>query len=517
VPLVRQVATGRVRLLGRVALLGALVLAVTVGASVTAAQAFVFRVSVGSPRGRAIPAGFIGLALEYRSIPAFTGPAPSSVNPVLIQLIRNLVPGGRPVLRIGGQSTDRTWWPVPGVRRPTGVTYDLTPRLTGAILALAQAANARLILSVGLEANRPRLAAIEAQQLLQRVDRRYVEALEVGNEPELYPVVPWYVVLNGHPAPWYSPLGTPIFSRPLDYDPSTFVGEFSRVLSVLPSVPVAGPDAGRLPWLRGFSALLSRRSPVRMVTWHGYGLNQCVTDPMSPDYPTVGNLLAPRASHVVVNGISPYVALAHRVGASFRVAEMNSVTCNGRVGVSDTFASALWAMDALFTAAGQGIDGVNIHTFQGGANGLFDFNRSHGSWQGTVHPLYYGVLAFAQAAPPGSRLLRVRAGDQTHARAWATIGGDRRIRVLLINDSLRNSALAVVRAPVAPGPASLERLRAPSAFATGGVTLGGRRFGAATATGLLAAPLPQSVAPSSGAYTVSLPAASAVLLTLPPS
>jgi hypothetical protein len=286
---------------------------------------------------------------------------------------------------------------------------------------------------------------------------------------------------------------------------------------VLPSVPVAGPDTGLLPWLRGFGAIVSRRSPVRIVTWHAYGLNQCVTDPTSSVYPTVGNLLAPQASRAIVTGISPYVALAHRSGASFRIDEMNSVTCNGRVGVSNTFASALWAMDALFTAASQSVDGVNIHTFQDAANGLFDFDRARGSWRGSVRPLYYGVLAFARAAPPGSRLLRVGGHRPAQARVWATIGRDRHTRVLLINDSLRQSALAVVRTTAAPGPASLERLQAPSAFATGGVTLGGRRFGARTGTGLLAAPLPRSVAPRSGAYAVTLPAASAALLTLGPS
>jgi hypothetical protein len=72
-----------------------------------------------------------------------------------------------------------------------------------------------------------------------------------------------------------------------------------------------------------------------------------------------------------------------------------------------------------------------------------------------------------------------------------------------------------VRTPVAPGPASLERLRAASAYATSGVTLGGRTFGTATGTGALAAPVPQPVAPRDGTYPVTLPAGSAALLTLP--
>jgi hypothetical protein len=71
-----------------------------------------------------------------------------------------------------------------------------------------------------------------------------------------------------------------------------------------------------------------------------------------------------------------------------------------------------------------------------------------------------------------------------------------------------------VQPPVVQGPASLERLRASSAYATSGLTLGGRTFGAASPTGALAAPVPQSVTPHGGTYAVTLPAGSAALLTL---
>jgi hypothetical protein len=122
---------------------------------------------------------------------------------------------------------------------------------------------------------------------------------------------------------------------------------------------------------------------------------------------------------------------------------------------------------------------------------------------------------FAQAAPAGSRLLRVVSGSQGPLRAWATLAPDHHVRVLLINDSLSSSALAVVRTPGAPGPASLERLRASSAYATSGLTLGGRTFGAATGTGVLAPATAQSVTPHGGTYSVTLPAGSAALITLP--
>jgi hypothetical protein len=499
------------------AVLGALALIAAAGArSGAVAQASVFRMSTGAPTGRPIAADFLGLSLEYRSIPGWVGTKPRSINPVLVQLIRNLVPLGRPVLRIGGQSADRTWWPVGRISRPRGITYNLTPRWLTSARALAEATDARLILGVGLEANRPSIDATEAGELLRGLGRQYVAALEIGNEPELYTVVPWYRKLHGAPIPWYSHLGVPVFARRPGYNPNAFLGEFARTLAVLPRLPIAGPEAGLVPWLDGFRQFVAPASRVRIVTWHAYGLSQCVTDPSSPLYPTVPNLLALAASRAMVNGVSPDVALAHRVGATFRVDEMNSVTCNGRVGVSNTFASALWVMDALFTIAAGGVDGVNIHTFQNAANGLFDFDRSNGQWVGTVHPLYYGALMFAQAAPPGSRLLTISSGSQDQVRAWATLAPDRRIRVLLINDSLTRSARALVHTPIRAGLASIERLRASSAYATGPVTLGGGSFGARTTTGLLPTPRANTVAPRSGVYGAALPAASAALLTVTP-
>ena len=483
------------------------------------AQAFVFGLSVTNTReSRPIADDFLGLALEYRAVPGVAGSDdPAQVNPALLQLVRNLVPAGRPVLRIGGQSADRTWWPIPGYKRPLGITYDLTANWMASARALARAMNARLILGVGLEANRPRIDQVEAGELLKGIGRQYLDALEIGNEPELYTLVPWYLMIHGAPVPWYSQFGTPVFARPASYGFPSFTADFSNALRVLPRVPIAGPDTGILSWLDGFRRFLGRRSRVRAVTWHDYGLNQCVTDPASPQYPTVPNLLSNMASRATVGDIGPDVAAAHQAGATFRIDEMGSISCNGRPGVSNTFASALWVMDALFTIAADGVDGVNLHTYPNSVNGLFDFARSHGQLQATVHPLYYGALMFARAAPPGSRLLQIDSGPQTALRAWATLAPDHRIRVLLINDSLTLSALARVRTPVAPGPASLERLRAASPYATGGVTLGGQSFGAVTTTGVLPdRPASQSVTPHAGTYAVTLPAGSAALLTVAP-
>ena len=44
-------------------------------------------------------------------------------------------------------------------------------------------------------------------------------------------------------------------------------------------------------------------------------------------------------------------------------------------GVSDTFASSLWVVDALFELARLGVDGVNMHTLPRSAYELFEFSR----------------------------------------------------------------------------------------------------------------------------------------------
>jgi hypothetical protein len=499
-----------------------LTLVLCVAGLVAAAPAHAYVVDVGvtgATHGRTVASNFLGLALEVNEIPRFSGPTTASVNPILAQLVKNLDPAGRPNIRIGGQSTDRAWWPVRGTRRPLGVTYDLTTRWTAAARALAQATNAQYLLGINLEADRTRISQVEADKLVKGIGSRYIDALQIGNEPDLYPLVPWYRRQGGggHPLPWYSHEGSPVFSRPRTYGPQSYVQEVTRTLKVVPRLPIAGPETGNAPWADAFDRLLAPHSRVRMLTSHAYGLNQCITDPSSAAYPSVPHLVSLAASRDEVSTIGPYVARAHHHGAAYRIDEMGSVTCNGRRGVSDTLASALWVLDALFTMAGDGVDGVNLHTYPNSVNGLFDLSTAHGHPRASVHPLYYGALMFAQAAPAGSRLLRVVSGSAGPLRAWATLAPDHRVRVLLINDSLSDSASAAVRTPVVPGPASLERLRASSAYATSGVTLGGRSFGAATATGVLAPPVPQTVTPRAGAYSVTLPAGSAALLTLPAS
>jgi hypothetical protein len=489
------------------------------GVRAVAAGAYASSVSVsGASAARPLPRGFLGIAIEFGTVRGWEPGGSGPPNPVLVQLVHNLNPVGNPSIRIGGESTDRSWWPTPGVPQPLGVTQTLGPAWGQALQQLADSTNAKLLLGLNLEANRPRIDQEAADRYLGLVGRRYIGALEIGNEPDLYPLIPWYKLIDGKVAPWYVNGGTPVFARKRTYGPAQFGQELARTLAVLPKLPEAGPETGHPGWVQQFIDEVRPRGLPMTLTSHAYGLNQCIKNTFARAYPSVPNLLSLYASRTnMLSGDGPYISMAHADGASYRVDEMGSVTCNGRAGVSDTMASALWALDALFYMDSRGVDGVNLHSFPGSANGLFDLTQVNGIWHATIHPAYYGALMFAQAAPEGSRLLTVHGGGEPQLRAWSTLGADHKVRVLLINDSLQSAGQITVHSPSGWGtqPASIERLLAPNAAATTDITLGGQSF-AANSDGVLPAPQTATVSSRYGAYTITLAPATAALLTLSP-
>jgi len=456
-------------------------------------------VSVGSSAiSRAIPAGFVGLSLEYSAVPAYAGTDPAALDPAFVQLIRNLAPGQSPVLRIGGDSTDWTWWPVAGMRRPAGVNYTLTSDWLNVVHALATTLDAHVILGINLEADSSAVAAAEARALSGAVGAGQVDGMELGNEPELYGIFTWD--------------GSGIKGRPHDYDFADFNHDFARIGGSLEGLPLAGPAIGAPEWFRDLGQFLAAEPRVRVVTLHRYPLQLCYVHPSEPNFPTIGNLLSAYASRTLAGSVASEVALSHARGVAVRIDEMNTISCGSSPGVAKSFASALWALDASFQMARVGVDGINIHSYPGATYELFTVTRVHGGWRVFVEPEYYGLLLFAQAAPPGSRLLAVYGGGAL--KTWATRAPDGTIRVVVINDGSRARTVAL-RTPVVAGAAALERLQARSLTARSGVTLGGQSFGAQTATGLLAGvPSPLAVAPAGHDYVFRVPAASATMLTV---
>jgi hypothetical protein len=259
---------------------------------------------------------------------------------------------------------------------------------------------------------------------------------------------------------------------------------------------------------------ISAERSLKLVTYHRYPLRACVKDPTSSSYASIPNLLADSSASGLARGVAAYVGVAHAHRLPFRLSEINTASCQGTAGVSDTFASALWALDTMFNMASVGVDGVNFHMLPGSNYELFTVSHTaSGAWQAFVHPEYYGLLMFAQAFPPGARLLSVSAPSGP-VKVWATQGADGVIRVTLINKDPNAEHDVQLQLPGVPGQAALETLQAPSVSATSGVTIGGQTFGPESTTGTLPGPPATTpIDPASGTYTVSLPAGSAALLT----
>ncbi len=457
----------------------------------------------GTTTGPAMPPGFLGFSFETRALHVYTGRDPTAVNPVLVQLIRALNPGQTPILRIGGDSTDQTWWPTPGVIPPGGINYGLTKGWMRTTRALATATGAKLIVGVNLAANRPALAAQEARAIIQGIGRQDLAALEIGNEADLYGQFAWYKDRRRRV----------VFARPRNYDLTAFIHDFARWRAAMPKIALAGPTFAGTTWMAGLNTFLGAEQGLGYVTFHRYPLRGCVSDPTSPSFASIPNLLADTSSVGLAQQVVPYVDTTHTHGLTFRLDELNSAACTGRSGVSDTFTSSLWVLDTLFNLAAVGVDGVNVHTLPNAAYEPFSFTHQGKTWKAFVRPIYYGLMMFADAFPPGARLLTVSAPTGP-VKVWATVGTDGRVHVVLINKDPSVAVSVHLQLPGTATPATVASLNAPSLSATTGVALGGQTFGSSTRTGKLAGRITTAqLTPLLGTYTVTLPAGSAMMLT----
>ena len=148
-------------------------------------------------------------------------------------------------------------------------------------------------------------------------------------------------------------------------------------------------------------------------------------------YPTIARLLAEPATAGMAKAIEPAIRFAARAGLPLRLTELNSVNCGGRAGVSDTFATALWAPDALFELLRAGVDAVNVHVRPGTINAAFSLS-SHGL---SANPLLYGLILFARTLGPDPELVPVQvAGSHSlRLKAWAVRVRSGALHMLLIN------------------------------------------------------------------------------------
>ena len=123
--------------------------------------------------------------------------------------------------------------------------------------------------------------------------------------------------------------------------------------------------------------------------------------------------------------------------------------------MSDSYAEALWAADATLQLATAGVDAVNFHMSATSSTTTVYYDP----WQYsgttlTVLPLYYGLRLASMALPAGSKLLPVTVNVGATVHAFAALGTDGSVRVLLVSLDTANGGMVSLNVPGRRAPRS---------------------------------------------------------------
>jgi len=444
----------------------------------------------GKP-GAEIPADFVGLSCEKKILSRDCfGPK----NPTLLALCRTLGPG---VLRIGGNEVETTFWSdtnAPPLESMHKNRYSLDPVTIGPVsvdnlFEFARDSGWRVIYGLNLGTYNPTMAADEADYVL-KVGGPQLLALEIGNEPNLYPKGP------NRPGIRPETYGYPQYKQ-------EFIGTVKAIRAKNPRAPIAGPATTKFTdWMQRFMADFKKR--IIVSTSHTYPLSAAEADPKAPRFASIENLLGSKFPEDWL----PKLEASKAVGVPYRLGEFNTASGGGKAGVSDTFASALWCVDFMFDTAQHGAAGINVHgSFRPGRYSPIVFNDKQEIYEPAV--IYYGMLFFHHAAQ--GRIVPTECTTTANFVSYATLGSDGTLRVVLVNKDLARPVVATVAFGSEATRAEAIRLTAPEVTSTTGVTLAG----AAVAADGTWTPQPGEVVPcADGACEVSVPITSAVLLTI---
>jgi len=457
-------------------------------------------VTISSPdRGTSVPDSFLGISTEYWALPLYERHLVPFERVLSLLHVRG---DGPLVLRVGGDSADRTFWD-PKMRKVPAWVFKLSPRWLQETGSLVRQADVRLILDLNLVTDSPPIAALWAQTAETQLPRGSIAGFEIGNEPDIYSRLYWLAITAR------SRLNPGVL--PMRLTASSYTRAFQAYSHILeqiaPGVPLLGPALANpgsdVNWVSRL--LATARGTLGIVSAHRYPYSACVK-PRSPEYPTIARLLSQHASAGMAQTVRRSVLLAHQAGLPFRLTELNSVTCGGRPGVSDTFASALWAPDALFELLRVGVDGVNVHVRANLINAAFTMTSGGLS----ARPLLYGLVLFARTLGPDAQLVdaRLHVAHVPGLKVWAAHVRGNRLHVLLIDKS--REPVRVFLRLAAGGRATVQRLLAPSVGSRSGVTLNGQWLGRDGAWyGRRAS---ETISPQPHGYVLTIPRLSAALV-----
>ncbi|AHF14814.1 hypothetical protein NIASO_05750 [Niabella soli DSM 19437] len=424
--------------------------------------------------GDALPATFTGFSYETSALTDGNFLSPS--NTVLIQLIRNL---GRGFLRVGGNSSDNLVW-TGGPRSAQTGKDSLTTSDIDHFAAFANAVGWPVIFGFNMGVFDPARVVSEGTYLNNSSLKNTIAYLQNGNEPDLF-------AGNGH--------RSATFQLP-DYE-KQWEQYYTAIKSNNLSFPFAGPDvAYNTKWTAGFSA--SESHNIGLLTAHYYR-----TGPASDTTITYKTILADDTR--LPTYLDALNTDAKAVQLPYRIAECNSVYSGGRKGVSDVFASALWALDFMWTAAMHHCQGVNFHGGQGGAYTPIAMTNGIP----IARPEYYALLAF-HAAAMGRLIPGNVSGTRLNVNIFACADTGTEY-VTIINKEEQQAIALTIQPGIKAQTAQALALTAPGLTATSGITFAGSQ---PDASGNFAPQKSPVYAPTNGNIVIAIPAGSAMVVII---
>ena len=420
-------------------------------AAASAAATVAVAIDTHHPRAP-VPEGFLGLSFEMSALPSLAG---DGTHGDLVKLLRSLGPG---VLRFGGVSADtQAAWTDRVTPLPSWASVAVTDGELRQLATLAARSGWHVLLTLGLAHFEPVAAAREAAAAKAALGK-WLIGFELGNEPDAY-------AQHGlRPEPW-------TFTQ---YEPQA-LAYLRAIAKAAPHVPLAGPDVSgshAFPRWGRPEAIWLRPA---LLTGHHYPLG-CNKIPA----PSIAGLLSQETRTKEQRSLGRYMAVsdAHRI--PFRLTETGSVSCGGTAGISNTFASTLWAADYVADAMTSGLRGIN---FQGAPGNCMGYSPLCASTPARLHagilraqPEWYALLLARSLTGdrPLQSVIERSGGSDVDVRSLLAPGGG--LRTIVIDDDPPGSPDATIslRLDRAFMPASVLALSGPSPQATSGVKLGGR-------------------------------------------
>ncbi len=218
--------------------------------------------------------------------------------------------------------------------------------------------------------------------------------------------------------------------------------------------------------------------------------------------------------------LASYMAVSELRDIPLRMDEANTVSCGGVAGISDTFASALWATGYITQAMAAGTAGINL---QGNPTNCVGYTPlcapdPTALTQGDLRaqPEWYALLLTRTLIGDRPLPTTISAEDSPNIVAAGFSGPGHSLTVVLCNNEPEGTSPLAVQLQVGSGmrAAQIQRLTDSSPSATSGVLLAGR---AVVANGSWRSPQrAESVVAHAGTVAVELSPGSAALVTATP-